>query len=182
MYGGELKTLTIEPTPWNLDESVCSADMDFVDMIANTRIRKVDNIFHMGPGNHHIVGRSLLSTHVTAITHCPAEMESYVKLAIAQPELTKTYQCMFGDIHMLSPYQLHNYYDVATLFHLGELTSGEYGAQMDTEVVKMFCNLARYVVLYKESFAYEIPASAMQTHFATYMGTYKSLVVYRGLI
>ncbi len=145
--------LTIEPKPWHWDPSVCPADQDFIELLAQLNLGL--KVFHMGPGAHHKVGIHLCDLHhVLSITHCPDEMVAYIELIKALPEISSSYQCIFGDVHLLNSYLLPQF-DVVSLFHLKELPSVGYQCMSDKEVIDFFWPAD--IVLYRGSFAfYEI--------------------------
>ena len=117
--------------PWPLMPDKCPADLHFIDWLnqqARPGGREVArelywHILHMGPGQHHLVGRQAWRIGsgfaVTAITNSPGEVESYVRLAAADADLARHYHVLFDDIYQLRPQCLPVAW-VATLFHLGE--------------------------------------------------------------
>lgn len=101
---------------WQWDPDTCPADRDFVDFIhAENIVGK--NIFHMGPGAHHYVGRSLQDNHVISLTNSPDEIDTYIGFVSVDPYLGERYYSIFGDIQQP---RLLPQLDVITLFHLGE--------------------------------------------------------------
>jgi hypothetical protein len=122
---------------WSLDEKQCPCDIHFLDYLDEKKVSHKD-IFHMGTGNHHIVGLKTASNnmanHVLGITASKEEYDDYVKLLIDNPRLGFTYKCYFGDIYQIDR-RLMPPLDFATLFHIGEYrteANDSYGALTDT--------------------------------------------------
>lgn len=169
--------LTVEPKPWDWDPSVCPADQHFIEYVQDTHQPSV-NIFHMGSGNHHMVGRKLAPYHtVTAITHSPDEMHTYVRMAVDLPDLAYWYKCMFGDIFQLRLTQLPRQYDLVTLFHIGELASGDYKHHTFDDLILMFREITNCVVFYRDSFAYNDIVKPLVDKYFKLKHSYKSLEV-----
>lgn len=101
---------------WPYQPYLCECDDQFVEYMSTQP--PDHNVFHMGPGLHHRVGRTLNSKVIT-ITNSPEEMQSYIDIIIATPELS--YICIFHDIHDLDWTMLPRFQYI-TLFHLGEVT------------------------------------------------------------
>ena len=194
-----LKTVT-DPTPaklnywnatWSLDEKQCPCDIHFLDYLEHKKVRGKD-IFHMGTGNHHIVGLKTASNgsgnHVLGITASPQEYDDYVKLLIANPKLGFTYKAYFGDIYQIAR-RLMPPLDFATLFHIGEYrteANDSYGALTDTEMTLVLADSLRpggEIHFYTGSFAYDkgqAAGRALISHrgFAD-AGMYKTLHIFR---
>jgi hypothetical protein len=176
---------------WSLDEKQCPCDIHFLDYLEERKITGKD-IFHMGTGNHHIVGLKTASNgsnnHVYGITASPQEYEDYVKLLIANPKLGFTYKAYFGDIYQIDR-RLMPDVDLATLFHLGEYRTEEndkYGALTDLEMSLVLADRLRpggEIHFYTGSFAYdraEACAKALVAqHAFTDAGRYKTLHIVR---
>lgn len=125
-----MKTAVNTHDPWPLQPDKCSADLDFIEWIGQLPkgvLTKAD-VFHMGPGSHHIVGRTFAQLqeigHVTALTISPAEVETYLRAAEGDAELACQYQVLFGDLYRLSAAALPQV-SISTLFHIGETWKAE---------------------------------------------------------
>jgi len=176
---------------WSLDEKQCPCDIHFLDYLDERKIKNAD-IFHMGTGNHHIVGLKTASNnsgnHVLGITASPQEYEDYVKLLIANPRLGFTYKAYFGDIYQIDRRLLPDL-DLVTLFHLGEYRTAEndkYGALTDSDMTLVLADKLRpggEIHFYSGSFAFDrAEASAkelMRTRPFEDAGTFKSLRIFR---
>ena len=148
---------------WSLDEKQCPCDVHFLDFLEAHKIANAD-IFHMGTGNHHIVGLKTAAAgagnHVLGITASKGEYEDYVKLLIDNPRLGFTYKAYFGDIYQLDR-RLLPALDFATLFHIGEYRTAEndkYGALTDTAMTLVLADKLRpggEIHFYTGSFAYD---------------------------
>lgn len=98
------------------------------------------------------------------ITAAPREHESYVRLAIARPEIARAYKVLFGDVYQLDGRLLPEL-DVATLFHLGEFWSAKnaaYGAMTDRELAQLLVDRlvpGGWLLFYTGSFAYDKAAA-----------------------
>jgi hypothetical protein len=181
---------------WDLREKDCPCDVHFVEWLDRERITE-SAIYHFGTGNHHHVGMECAKESrrnaVLAITAAPQEYESYVKLAIARPEVLRRYNVIFGDIYLLNEKLLPTF-DVVTLFHLcefrGEKTDA-YGGLTDLEATNLLTDKTRpggHILFFTTSFAFdwEGPMSAKRViaqwekeRPVERVGTYKSLLVYR---
>ncbi len=176
---------------WSLDEKQCPCDIHFLDYLEDRKVTNAD-IFHMGTGNHHIVGlktaASAAGNHVLGITASPQEYEDYVKLLIANPKLGFTYKAYFGDIYQIDR-RLMPDLDYVTLFHLGEYrteANDAYGALTDAEVTMVLADKLRpggEIHFYSGSFAFDrAEASARELVEARPFddaGSYKSLRIFR---
>ena len=176
---------------WSLDEKQCPCDIHFLDYLDEKGVKDRD-IFHMGTGNHHIVGLKTATNgsgnRVLGITASREEYDDYIKLLIENPSLGFTYKAYFGDIYQLDRRQLPEL-DYATLFHIGEYRTADndaYGALTDTEMTLVLADKLRpggEIHFYTGSFAYDkgvIAGHALtETRGFTDAGTYKSLHVFR---
>lgn len=185
--------LQIWDVNWYLDVEQCPCDVHFMDWVEETGIRDA-TIFHFGTGGHHHVG---LRNHargapnnILGITASPDEHKEFIKLAIENPELSRSYLTRFGDIYLLNPRLLPRI-DIATLFHLHEFrgdSQDAYGGLTDRQVTEVLLDVmpeGGKVVLYSGSFAAD---QAIATADALCKdgrlvreGEYKSLIVYRKL-
>ena len=176
---------------WSLDEKQCPCDIHFLDYLEGNHIRDAD-IFHMGTGNHHIVGLKTASNgsnnHVLGITASPQEYDEYVKLLIANPKLGFTYKAYFGDIYQLDR-RLLPQLDYATLFHFGEYRtkdSDTYGALTDLEMTLVLADKLKpggEIHFYSGSFAFDKAEAAgralvKQRAFSD-LGNFKTLRIFR---
>lgn len=160
-------SLAIYDDVWDLDLAVCPCDQHLLDWIAAEDIRGA-RIFHFGTGNHHLLGiRSAedgRGNAVLGITAAPREHESYVRLAIARPEIARAHKVLFGDVYQLDGRLLPEL-DVATLFHLGEFWSAKnaaYGAMTDRELAQLLVDRlvpGGWLLFYTGSFAYDRAAA-----------------------
>lgn len=112
--------------PWPLLPDLCAADLDFLEWVdgLDGTLERPHLFFHMGPGSHHIVGRTLAALpaarHITALSLSPAEVWTYVCAAAEDAELARKYHVLFGDIHTIGAATLPTV-EVSTLFHVGEI-------------------------------------------------------------
>ena len=176
---------------WSLDEKQCPCDIHFLDYLEERKIRDAD-IFHMGTGNHHIVGLRTASNgsnnQVLGITASPQEYDDYVKLLIANPRLGFTYKAYFGDIYQIDR-RLLPALDFATLFHLGEYRTGDsdkYGALTDVEMTLVLADKlvpGGEIHFYSGSFAFDKAEAAgkelVKQRSFTDAGSYKTLRIFR---
>lgn len=176
---------------WSLDEKQCPCDIHFLDYLEERRIKNAD-IFHMGTGNHHIVGLKTASNgsgnHVLGITASPQEYDDYVKLLIANPKLGFTYKAYFGDLYQIDR-RLMPDLDYVTLFHLGEYrteANDAYGALTDTEATLVLADKLRpggEIHFYAGSFAFDRAEEAARELLATRpfedVGSYRTLRIFR---
>ena len=148
---------------WALDVKVCPCDAHFVEFLEDRGIRGA-SIFHFGTGSHHLVGirtaESGRDNAVLGITASPGEYQSYVELAIARPEVTRTYKAFFGDIYQLDARLLPDF-DVVTLFHLCEFRTEKndaYGALGDLAMASLLVDRMKpggWLLFYTGSMAYD---------------------------
>jgi hypothetical protein len=175
---------------WAFDEKVCPCDAHLMDFIADRDVRNA-TIYHFGTGGHHLVGQRChadgRNNSVLGITASPTEYEEYVKLAIAEPALTKSYVAYFGDIYTLNE-KLLPHFDIVTLFHAREFRSEKndaYGALTDFEVMKILAgrtNPGGHVLFYTGSFAYDAAMADIdalaKTGLVAEAGAFKTLRVF----
>jgi hypothetical protein len=106
---------------WALQPGICPCDPDLVSYLRDRNVSG-RNLFHMGTGEHHVVGLSdavqgrnnLLGLTVSKIEH-----QRYVSLVAETPGLARYYKVAFADIYCMSE-GLLPVFDIVTLFHLGE--------------------------------------------------------------
>lgn len=181
---------------WDLREKECPCDVHFIEWLDREKITG-SAIYHFGTGNHHHVGiecaRENRRNAVLGITAAPQEYQKYIELAIARPEVLRTYNAVFGDIYLLNP-KLLPVFDVVTLFHLcefrGERTDA-YGGATDLDVANLLTDKTRpggHILFFTSSFAFawDGPMSAKKViaiwekeRPVERVGEYKSLLVYR---
>lgn len=176
---------------WKLRREDCPCDLHFLDLIADQGLRN-QTIFHFGTGDHHLVGlgcaRAEAGNVVMGITATPKEHDAYVKLAMAEPEMTKRYVAYFGDIYTVNPRLLPEL-DLVTLFHLCEFRdekNDRYGALTDAELVETLAGRVRpggRILFYTGSYAYAqaapiIEAWAASSNFSETEG-FKSLRIFQ---
>ena len=176
---------------WSLDEKQCPCDIHFLDYLDANKI-KDRIIFHMGTGNHHVVGLKTASNgsgnHVLGITASREEYDDYVKLLIDNPRLGFTYKAYFGDIYQLDRRLLPDL-DYATLFHIGEYrtdANDSYGALTDDAMTLVLADKLKpggEIHFYTGSFAYDktFEAAAMLVKSGRFseVAPYKSLQIFR---
>jgi hypothetical protein len=176
---------------WSLDEKQCPCDIHFLDYLDEKKIKNKD-IFHMGTGNHHIIGLKTASNgsgnHVFGITASKEEYDDYVKLLIENAKLGFSYKCYFGDIYQIDK-RLMPALDFATLFHIGEYRTEEndkYGALTDTEMTLVLADALKpggEIHFYTGSFAYDKGQAAgrelVKTRGFVDAGTFKTLHIFR---
>ncbi len=144
---------------WDLLVDVCPCDVHVTEFLEARGIENA-NVFHFGTGTHHHVGirchENGSNNRVLGITASVGEYETYVKLAIDRPEVSRTYKAFFGDIYLLEPKLLPSF-DVVTLVHLCEFRTGAmdaYGALTDRQLIDLFTaklNPGGYIIFYTES-------------------------------
>ena len=181
---------------WDLREKECPCDVHFIEWLDREKITG-RAIYHFGTGNHHHVGiecaRESRRNSVLGITAAPQEYQKYIELAIARPEVLRTYNAVFGDIYLVNP-KLLPVFDVVTLFHLcefrGERTDA-YGGATDLDVANLLTDKTRpggHILFFTSSFAFawDGPMSAKKViaiwekeRPVERVGEYKSLLVYR---
>ncbi|MFL5110721.1 MAG: hypothetical protein ACJ8DL_08440 [Microvirga sp.] len=181
---------------WDLREKECPCDVHFIEWLDREKITG-SAIYHFGTGNHHHVGiecaRESRRNAVLGITAAPQEYQKYIELAIARPEVLRTYNAVFGDIYLLNP-KLLPVFDVVTLFHLcefrGERTDA-YGGATDLEVANLLTDKTRpggHILFFTSSFAFawdgamsakKVIAIWEKERPVERVGEYKSLLVYR---
>lgn len=176
---------------WSLDEKQCPCDIHFLDYLDEKKVRDRD-IFHMGTGNHHIVGLKTASNgsgnHVLGITASKDEYDDYMRLLIENATLGFTYKCYFGDIYQIDRRLLPKL-DYVTLFHIGEYRTEEndkYGALTDEEMTLVLADQLRpggEIHFYTGSFAYDKGEAAGRALIAKRgfvdAGKYKTLHIFR---
>jgi len=148
---------------WDLQVDVCPCDVHFVEFLADQQVRDA-SIFHFGTGTHHVVGIAAgeggARNVVLGITASPGEYESYVKLAIDRPAVTRGYKAFFGDIYLLEPRLLPSF-DLVTLFHLCEFRTEQndaYGGLTDRDMALLLIDklpVGGRVLFYKGSMAFD---------------------------
>jgi hypothetical protein len=176
---------------WSLDEKQCPCDIHLLDYLRDKGIRGKD-IFHMGTGNHHVVGlevwKSDAGNQVLGITASPEEYDDYVKLLMNNAKLGFVYKCYFGDIYQIDR-RLMPALDIATLFHIGEYRTAEsdaYGALTDKEMTFVLADALRpggEIHFFTGSFAYDKGEAAGAALVAEKgfvdAGTFKTLHIFR---
>lgn len=155
---------------WSLDEKQCPCDIHFLDYLEAKEL-KGKAIFHMGTGNHHIVGLRTAANgsgnHVLGITASREEYSDYIRLLIENPRLGFTYKAYFGDLYQIDRKLLPEL-DYATLFHLGEYrteANDSYGALTDLEATLVLVDRLRHggeLHFYSGSFAYDKAAAVAE--------------------
>ena len=148
---------------WPLIVEMCPCDVHFTEFLEFKNINNA-SIFHFGTGSHHHVGircsENGSNNAVLGITASVEEEEAYVKLAIEQPKLSRSYKCFFGDIYMLEPRLLPTF-DAVSLFHICEFwgpESAAYGAMTDLDLAEMFADKLKpggHLLFYTKSMAFE---------------------------
>ena len=180
---------------WDHRPAECPCDEDFVRWLDETGIRDA-SIYHFGTGGHHYVGIECASPErrnaVLGITAAPQEHETYVKLAIEQPEILRHYNAIFGDIYLINP-KLFPDFDVVTLFHLCEFRGPQndaYSALTDREVTDILTDKLKpggYMLFFPGSFAWDRANDSAKDVVAAWekeadvepVGRWRSLLVYR---
>ncbi|PZU94353.1 MAG: hypothetical protein DI527_03580 [Chelatococcus sp.] len=147
---------------WGLRVEQCPCDVHFVEWLEEQGFSG-KRIFHFGTGGHHYVGircaEPALDCTVLGITASPKEYDAFIKLAVANPALTKHYSAYFGDIYT-SNAKLLPRFDIVTLFHASEFrteANDAYGALTDLEVMELFTertDAGGHILFYKGSYAY----------------------------
>ncbi len=157
-----MKKLDLWRDPWPLDEAQCPCDVHFTAWLKEAGLSG-QRIFHFGTGDHHHVGlQAPRDGHsVLGITATEAEVSSYIRLVVENPDLGRHYKVLFSDIYQTN-LTLLPAFDIVTLFHLGEFWSANnapYAAMDDKGVLE---GLAEKVVpggwmaFFTGSFAYDV--------------------------
>ncbi len=176
---------------WDLRTKECPCDVHFTDWLEEAGVKGA-TIFHFGTGGHHHLGLRIAEVGsdnaVWGITAAPAEYETYIKLAIEQPEVARLYKVFFGDIYQLERRLLPDF-DVVTLFHLCEFRTeknDEYGALTDLELTLMLVDAMKpggTLLVYPGSFAWDRAKDVMEQAMARApieeAGEFKTLKLYR---
>ncbi len=181
---------------WDLREKECPCDVHFIEWLDKNGITD-STVYHFGTGGHHHVGIECAKPErrnsVLGITAAPQEYEKYVELAIARPDVLRTYNAIFGDIYLINERLLPTF-DVVTLFHLCEFRGEKndaYGALTDLEVTNLLTDKTRpggHILFFTTSFAFDWdgPMSAKRViaqwekeRDVERVGEFKSLLVYR---
>lgn len=189
--------LNIWDDNWDFRPEDCACDVDFVAWLDDRGIRDA-SIYHFGTGGHHHVGiecaRADRRNSVLAITAAPREYESFVRLAIARPEVLRYYNAVFGDIYLLNG-RLLPVFDAVTLFHLCEFrgeANDAYGGLTDLQVLNLLTDHLRpggHMLVFPGSFAWEraersakdVVGEWAATREVEPAGTFRSLKIYRKL-
>lgn len=184
-------TMNIWDVYWGLRVEQCPCDVHFVEWLEEMDLAG-QRIYHFGTGGHHYVGircaEPELDCTVLGITASPKEYDAFVKLAIANPGLTRHYSAYFGDIYT-SNARLLPRFDIVTLFHACEFrteANDAYGALTDREVIELFTeqtDAGGYILFYTGSFAYgaaePIIADWLKTAPVEEIEGYKTLRIFR---
>lgn len=184
-------TMNIWDVYWGLRVEQCPCDVHFVEWLEEMGFAG-QRIYHFGTGGHHYVGircaEPELDCTVLGITASPKEYDAFVKLAIANPGLTRHYSAYFGDIYT-SNARLLPRFDIVTLFHACEFrteANDAYGALTDREVIDLFTeqtDAGGHILFYTGSFAYgaaePIIADWLKTAPVEEIEGYKTLRIFR---
>lgn len=111
---------------WAWQPDKCPADQDFIEYVHNQElgIDVPTNIFHMGTGLHHTVGRSLAHPDgfVLGVTLSPAELQQYLETMQFGTVWNREYYVHYGDLNCIEERVIAlRQWDYVTLFHLGEI-------------------------------------------------------------
>jgi hypothetical protein len=182
-------TLNYWDAVWHFDNQTCPCDLHVTQFLEQQAVRGA-SIFHFGTGAHHWVGRWAAEhdNAVLGITASPGEYEAFIKLAIEQPAVARTYKAMFGDIYQLDR-RLVPELDVATLFHLCEYRTDKndaYGALTDLALAELLVDKLRvggWLLFYRGSCAFHkaapVIAELERSRPIIACEPFKTLVVYR---
>jgi hypothetical protein len=182
--------LQIWDVHWSLDVDQCPCDVHFVEWLEGAGT-KDKTIFHFGTGGHHHVGLANLKmgspNNFLAITASPKEYDAFIKLAIANPHLSRNYLAYFGDVYLLNP-KLLPALDIVTLFHLCEFrgdSQDAYDALTDRQVTDILLDklaVGGKLLLFSGSFAYPdakpIAQALVDQGRLRHAETFKSLQIY----
>lgn len=173
---------------WELDESVCPADMHLIEWIKRNDIKNA-SIFHMGTGAHHRVGITMAlngsENLVMGITACPEEYKRFLDHMLENPFIGRCYKPFFGDIYQLDARQLPEL-DIASIFHLGEFSNEiRHGINgiTDAEVIDTVLSRLRHdgrVLFYKNSFGFNKIKEAIDSRFEV-IEEFKTLLVCKAI-
>jgi hypothetical protein len=180
---------------WSFRPEDCPCDVHFVTWLDANGIRD-KTIYHFGTGGHHHVGiecaRPGRRNAVLGVTAAPQEYETYIELAIEQPEILGFYNVVFADIYMLNSKLLPEF-DVVTLFHLCEFRGEKndaYDALTDLDVTNILTDRTRaggHILFFPSSYAYDRADHSAKDVVAAWekqrdverVGMFESLLVYR---
>lgn len=180
---------------WDHRPAECPCDQDFVAWLDEREVRDAA-IFHFGTGGHHHVGiecaRADRRNAVLGITAAPKELDTFVQLAIARPEVLRHYNVLFGDIYLLNR-RLLPVFDVVTLFHLCEFRGEKndaYGGLTDLDVTRLLADHLRpggHMLFFPGSYAWDRANDSAKDVVAAFeaeggverVGAFRSVLAYR---
>ncbi|WP_375460882.1 hypothetical protein [uncultured Enterovirga sp.] len=180
---------------WDHRPAECPCDQDFVLWLDEMAVRDAA-IFHFGTGGHHHVGiecaRPDRRNAVLGITAAPKELDTFVELAIARPDVLRHYNVLFGDIYLLNS-RLLPVFDVVTLFHLCEFRGEKndaYGGMTDLDLTRLLTDHVRpggHILFFPGSYAWARANDSAKDVVAAWeegagverVGLSRSLLVYR---
>lgn len=135
-----MTSLVYQHEGWPYQPEKCPSDPDFIDWATENDLSGA-RIFHMGPGNHHLVGQQLGEKNlVISATISTEEMEWFFELMILKPHLMHSYQCLFLDIHSWNSMMMPDF-DIFTLFHFGEMVDPRRGAYANPDLNDTLANI-----------------------------------------
>lgn len=165
------------PDGWAWQPDKCPCDQEFIEWMEKYFGQVV---FHMGTGLHHRVGAFVgRQNTVLGVTLAPSEIEAYIEIIKQFPSLGNSYQVFLCDLHTVD-YNLFPTFDIATLFHLGEIVN-PYGLSRSMESVvrrTVEClNLNGVILGYTHSVAAHI-AIPLMDELLQFQAQYRSLRIY----
>ena len=156
------ETLAISPDAWPWLPDRCPADLHFTEWFFEQDFKK-SMVLHIGTGRHHYVGQFIhlnngiyKKNSCLGITNSVEEMQAYMDLAIANPQLSKTYKVLFTDAYLLN-LKLLPRLDIVTMFHLGEIQKNYSDAYTNYELVHELAYQMKprgRILFYKDSFTF----------------------------
>jgi hypothetical protein len=118
--------LNFYESSWALNESECPCDLYFNEWIAARSVAG-KNIFHLGTGEHHVVGlfnaKLPRPNTVFGVTVSETEQLSYAKLVRSDVAVALAYKVVYADVYTLTDASLPTF-DIVNLFHIGEYWEG----------------------------------------------------------
>ncbi len=148
---------------WPLIVDKCPCDVHFIEWLEQQKIAGAA-IFHFGTGEHHVIARRFAETksdnRLFGVTASKNEYQTYIDMAVADPEFARRCNVVFCDIYLLDR-KLLPVFDVVTLFHLGEFwneKNAAYGAMTDLQLTELMLDrmaAGGRLLVYTGSYAFD---------------------------
>ncbi len=160
---------------WEWQPDKCPCDLQFMEWLDSVSPPK--SVFHMGTGKHHNVGLTCDDKGVACLG-ITVSTEEYLLAPIS-----KHYQVMLLDIYDAN-LNLLPYFDVMTLFHLGEMVE-KFGPIHEPATKNLISKVDKngVVLFYTGSSAWDraskVVVGWVKENFLKPSGQYKDLAIYR---